>query len=128
MEDNKESLMVIVAGYQQQMNRFLESNPGLASRFNRYIHFEDYNDAELVEVFESMVATNQYVIDKGAYEVIVEALIKLRRIEGNNFSNARAVRNLFEKSIENQASRIVGINSPSRDEIRLLTADDIAQH
>ena len=126
MEDNKDSLMVIVAGYKQPMIRFLGSNPGLASRFNRHIHFDDYTDLELIEVFKSMALSNQYVIDAEAYAALQIAMSAFRSHEGDNFSNARAVRNLFEKSIEKQASRIVKINNASLEEIKLLTAEDIS--
>lgn len=128
MEDNKDSLMVIVAGYEQQMSRFLGSNPGLASRFNRYIHFDDYTDTELIEVFKSMALSKQYVIDAGAYGAIQSAMSTLRNHEGDNFSNARGVRNLFEKSIEKQASRIVNINNATLEEIQLITSQDIPIH
>jgi len=125
MEDNKDSLMVIVAGYQEEMRRFLESNPGLSSRFNRYIHFEDYCDSELVEVFKNMATSNKYEIDEGAYIAISDAMKSIRKIEAHNFSNARAVRNLFEKTIERHATRVVKIENPTLDQIQLLVFDDI---
>lgn len=125
MEDNKDSLMIIVAGYQQHMIRFLESNPGLASRFNRYIHFDDYDDMELLEVFKSLAESNHYKIKDDAYEAIRTAITVLRQREHKNFSYARGIRNLFEKTIENQATRLVRIIDPSRDEIQLLISEDI---
>jgi stage V sporulation protein K len=125
MEDNKDSLMVIVAGYQHEMSRFLESNPGLSSRFNRYIHFEDYSDNELFEVFRSMADANKYVIHKDAFVAIETVISTLRQQEYSKFSNARSIRNLFEKIIENQATRLVKINQPSRDEIQLIISDDL---
>jgi len=126
MEDNKDSLMVIVAGYQHEMSRFLESNPGLSSRFNRYVHFEDYSDNELFEVFRSMADTNKYVIHKDASAEIKGVIGALKQQEALKFSNARAIRNLFEKIIENQATRLVKINQPSRDEIQLIISDDLS--
>lgn len=125
MEDNKDSLMVIVAGYQHEMSRFLESNPGLSSRFNRYIHFEDYSDNELFEVFRSMADANKYVIHKDAFVAIETVISTLRQQEYSKFSNARSIRNLFEKIIENQATRLVKTNQPSRDEIQLIISDDL---
>jgi hypothetical protein len=125
MEDNKDSLMVIVAGYRHEMSRFLESNPGLSSRFNRYIHFEDYSDAELFEVFRRMADANKYVIHEDSFVAIEKAIIALRRKEKSRFSNARAIRNIFEKTIENQATRLVKLSQPSRDEIQLILPEDL---
>ena len=126
MEDNKESIMVIVAGYKEEISDFLESNPGLSSRFNRFIHFPDYSDAELFEVFESMAKNNQYVIREDAIDLIAYAISMLRIRQGDKFSNARAVRNLFEKTIENQASRLIRTNQLSREEIETIIPEDVS--
>ncbi|MDE6022562.1 MAG: AAA family ATPase, partial [Muribaculaceae bacterium] len=106
MEDNRDRLVVILAGYGNEMRHFIKSNPGLKSRFNRYFHFEDYSSSELWEIFNSMLGKHDYVIED-------EAKIKLRLIldkavqnHDRYFGNARYVRNLFEKIIENQAMRL----------------------
>jgi SpoVK/Ycf46/Vps4 family AAA+-type ATPase len=126
MEDNKESIMVIAAGYKEEMSDFLESNPGLTSRFNRFIHFPDYSDAELFNVFKSMAKNNQYVIREDALDLVAHAIGMLRIRQGEKFSNARAVRNLFEKTIENQASRLVRSNQLSREEIEMIIPEDVS--
>ncbi|MCR5233160.1 MAG: AAA family ATPase [Lachnospiraceae bacterium] len=107
MEDNRDRLVVIVAGYPDLMEKFISSNPGLRSRFNRYIRFEDYKDDELFEIFLGRCREQDYVVDKSVYKVLKDHIAGLRKEEGENFGNARSVRNYFEQVISNQANRIV---------------------
>ncbi|MDE6669641.1 MAG: AAA family ATPase [Muribaculaceae bacterium] len=114
MEDNRDRLVVILAGYGDKMQKFLDSNPGLRSRFSRHIVFPDYTADELTEIFRLMAAEQEYSVSD-------EALEKLRLIisaevgkKARGFGNARYIRNLFERSIERQAARITaeGIIGP----------------
>lgn len=125
MEDDRSRLVVILAGYSKEMTDFIDTNSGLQSRFNRYIHFPDYNTDELMDIFKSNAARNDYTLTD-------ESLLKLRSIISNaiatkdeKFGNARYARNLFEKTLENQASRLARSHSLSCDSLRTLLPDDI---
>ncbi len=119
MEDNRADFIVIVAGYSEEMRDFIESNPGLRSRFNKYIEFPDYTDKELYEIFKIMSYSQDYMMTKEADDYIKKHLSEMAISAGKNFANAREVRNYFERSVERQASRIV--NEASIDENTLTT-------
>ncbi len=125
MEDDRNRLVVILAGYGSEMKVFIDSNPGLQSRFNRYIHFPDYTKDELKKIFVSNASNNQYTLDN-------EAIVRLEKVMSNavenkdkNFGNARFVRNLFEKSIQNQAMRLSSQSCITEDLLSTLKAEDI---
>ena len=127
MEDNRDNLVVIVAGYTNQMENFINSNPGLRSRFNRYIQFNDYSDEELLEIFKGYATQQDYNLEEGSDEVILKSITKLRDNETGNFGNARSVRNYFENVITNQANRLMsdsGIASDT-DELMLIKCIDL---
>ena len=123
MEDHRHELAVIVAGYPAEMDVFLDSNPGLRSRFPRTIHFPDYTTDELVAIFEMLCERNDYRCD-GDARAAVGAFFD-RQPRGEGFGNGRLARNLFEDAIARQASRIVGIADPSDEQLVILTAADI---
>lgn len=104
MEDYRDDLIVIVAGYREPMERFIKSNPGLESRFNSYIHFPDYSTSELFNIFESFCTQYGHRIEPNARETLMDLFEKARHVE--NFSNARYVRNFFEKMEEALAMRL----------------------
>ena len=106
MEDNRDDFIVIVAGYTDLMQNFINSNPGLKSRFNKYIDFPDYSADELVEIFYSMCNEYQYTLTSNADKILREKLFDMEKNKDDNFANARDVRNLFEKVITNQATRL----------------------
>ena len=106
MEDNRDDFVVIVAGYTDLMQTFINSNPGLKSRFNKYIEFPDYNAEELVEIFYSMCKKYEFTLTDGAKRVLEERVRILEANKGENFANARDVRNIFEEVITNQATRL----------------------
>lgn len=125
MEDHRDDFVVIVAGYDNLMPRFIDSNPGLKSRFNKYIFFPDYNEEELFLIFKSFLQKNDYVIDDDAVELVKQHLSKLYLNRDDNFGNARDVRNLFEKMISNQANRLMNTELSSNDIIARITVEDL---
>jgi SpoVK/Ycf46/Vps4 family AAA+-type ATPase len=106
MEDNRDRLVVILAGYSAEMRAFIDSNPGLQSRFNRYIEFPDYSAEELYQIFEKNAKKSDYTISKDAEIPLKKYLAHKVANKDQNFGNARFVRNLFEKTIERQANRL----------------------
>ena len=107
MEDHRDDLIVVVAGYTEKMTKFLSSNPGMKSRFNKYITFEDYSPDELVEIFEQFCSKAVFRLTPAAKEKL-EALIRvLHEGRDETFGNGRLARNLFEAAINKQATRIV---------------------
>lgn len=122
LENDRADLVVIVAGYKKEMNDFLESNPGLKSRFGVELHFDDYSPAELIQLMHDLAEKNDYIID----ELLAEKLkIKFEEeCKEKNFSNARFVRNCFEKLIKKQASRLCQDKLFSKESLKLLTLAD----
>ena len=112
MEDHRDDLVVIVAGYTGLMKRFIDSNPGLQSRFNKYFFFEDYNGEQLMAIFESRCKKNGYVLTDEAREAAVSFFRELYENRDDNFGNARDVRNLFEDMVVRQADRLSGAETP----------------
>ncbi len=125
MEDYRDDLIIIVAGYTDLMENFLNSNPGLRSRFNKFIEFSDYNSTELYEIMDSLCAQNGFILDEGCKNYLKNLFIELYDSRDKNFGNGRTVRNIFEKAITNQANRIASqISSLSDDELMTLIRDD----
>ena len=125
MEDYRDQFIVIVAGYTKPMEVFLNSNPGLKSRFNKFIEFPDYTIEELMQIFDRNCSEYQYVIDADARDQ-VRSLIMLSRLgTPENFANAREVRNLFERIITNQARRVAQIGAPTPEDMQRITVEDL---
>jgi len=123
MEDHRDNLVVIAAGYPRLMNHFLESNPGLRSRFAREIHFPDYCATELVDIANKMINDARYRLAPGAEHQLAHEFEQALRTE--SFGNARFARRLFEAAVEHQAVRLASGERPlSRDDVHLLTAAD----
>ena len=127
MEDNRDDLIVIVAGYTDKMEEFVNSNPGLKSRFNKYIFFNDYSGSELTEIFNNMAKKQEYDTDKEAGAFVEDYLTKKATAHEENFANAREARNYLERCIERQATRIVEIENISDDDLRTLTLPDVSE-
>lgn len=125
MEDYRDDLVVIVAGYPDKMEEFLNSNPGLQSRFNKYIHFDDYSPEELLEIFGRMCEKNGYKATPEAREKVGSMLKTLYENRSENFANARTVRNLFEKLLTVQADRLATMENISDEELVTITAGDV---
>ena len=126
MEDDRNRLVVILAGYAQDMEQFIESNPGLRSRFNRYIHFEDYTADELLLIYKGFLAKYDYRIEPDAEQELLRHLEKCVSATKKDFGNARYVRNLFEKTIEAQAVRLAAMPFTDKEKLAMITVDDIA--
>ena len=125
MEDDRNRLIVILAGYGNEMQTFIDSNPGLQSRFNRYINFPDYDADELLEIYKRNLEKHKYTLDSKAEFIIKETLKTAVLQKDKNFGNARFVRNLFEKTIENQAMRLAYINSLTNEMLCTITEEDV---
>lgn len=125
MEDNRDRLVVILAGYTDEIREFIESNPGLQSRFNRYIHFNDYSTEELMDVFKYNLKRSRYKIKRDAYELLYEKVSNAVSTKDKNFGNARYVRNIFEKVIQQQANRLAKQISIVSEDLSLITKEDI---
>jgi stage V sporulation protein K len=124
MEDYRHRLVVIVAGYPRLMNAFLDSNPGLRSRFSREIVFPDYSTEELVAITGKFAADHEYVLGDGAVEVLQSVLGSAVRGEG--FGNARFARTLFEQSLNTQALRLADrLDAAGPEDLTTLNADDL---
>jgi type VII secretion ATPase EccA len=129
MEDYRHRLVVIVAGYPRLMRRFLDSNPGLRSRFSREISFPDYSTPELLAITERVAATSEYDLEEGAARELTAIFDGVRRGEG--FGNARFARTLFEQALNAQALRLAGdserpVSELEPDHLKTLEAADIA--
>lgn len=124
LEDYREDLVVIVAGYTEPMKKFFESNPGLKSRFNTFIEFEDYSPNELDRILLSICKNNDYKLDKAAEGKIHMFFEKKVSSKDENFANGRLVRNLYDDLVMNHARRVVNISNIKLDDLSLITAAD----
>jgi len=122
MEDKRERLAVIIAGYTDEIGGFIDSNPGLKSRFTRSIHFEDYTPEEMLDIFMRQAASQTYTVDDGARAALSERFARMYAGRGKDFGNGRSVRQLFEQVLERQAGRVV--EDPDCD-VAAITAADI---
>lgn len=125
MEDDRKRLVVILAGYTKEMELFINSNPGLRSRFSRYIEFPDYTAEELYEIFCLQAKKNEFELSKEASEKLMLKLTDAVAHKEKDFGNARFVRNLFEKSIEAQANRLASKTELTKQDLILITGNDI---
>lgn len=125
MEDHRDNLIVIVAGYSDLMNEFVESNPGLKSRFNKYIDFPDYNDVELIKIFEGLCNKYGLNVTPEAQLAADEYITKMEADKDKNFGNGRSVRNFFEKVLEKQAIRVTTMPNATEEEFLTIIKEDI---
>lgn len=125
MEDNRSDLIVIAAGYEREMQTFLDANPGLRSRFNKHIFFPDYTADELIRIFEYQAAKSDYRLAQQAREYLQRRFERLCANPPENFGNARNVRNYLEEAISNQANRLVENAAMDKDRLMLLELADV---
>ena len=124
MEDHREDLVVIVAGYTELMEEFIHSNPGLESRFNRFLLFADYSLDEMMGIFRMRCQKGQYALDAEAEEA-VRQFIAEENTHPETFGNARGVRNLYERILVQQANRLAGMETVTREDLMRLTKEDV---
>lgn len=127
MEDHRDQLVVILAGYRVEMESFLRMNPGLRSRCPIHIDFPDYTTSELLEIARQMAAERQYRLSPGVERRLSRLLEERRLLRGPTFGNAREVRNLLEAAIRRQAVRLVRQERTSREDLMLLSAEDFLE-
>lgn len=127
MEDDRDKLVVIVAGYTNEMKKFIDANPGLQSRFTRYINFPDYSSDDLYAIFMSRINKYAYKLDKDADKYLHKSLDETVAHKSRNFGNGRYVRNLFEQTITNQANRLGSRNNLTTEELSQITLADISE-
>ena len=125
MEDHREELVVIVAGYDNLMHSFIDSNPGLRSRFNKYFYFPDYNGEELLRILQRFCESNGYNLSEDSIPMLTEKLNEMFENREEHFGNARTIRNLFEHTINNQANRLASNNRITDAELMELSLEDI---
>ena len=125
MEDHRDDLIVIVAGYTDLMANFIHANPGLESRFNKYFYFGDYDGGQLAEIFRSICRKNGYELDEAADKAAAEAFQVLYERRDENFGNARDVRNVFEAAVACQANRVASMEAPEKKDLMALTVADL---
>ncbi|MGW1127527.1 right-handed parallel beta-helix repeat-containing protein [Streptomyces sp. NPDC002526] len=125
MEDHRDAVVVIVAGYTQEMERFLTVNPGVASRFSRTITFSDYEPAELLRIVEQQSQEQEYSLASGTGEALVKYFTELPK--GPAFGNGRTARQTFESMVERHAGRVAQLADPSTDDLTLLYPEDLPE-
>ena len=124
MEDHRDDLIVIVAGYTNLMEGFINSNPGLQSRFNKYFYFADYTGEQLIKIFDGMCKKNGYAMTDEAHETATEFFRQLYENRDENFGNARDARNLFEDMVVRQADRLSTEERPDKEALMRITKED----
>lgn len=125
MEDHRDDLIVIVAGYDEPMERFISSNPGLESRFNKYFHFPDYDGEQLYKIFLSRCSKNGYKLSRKAQTDAKKLFADMYENRGENFGNGRDVRNFFEDTVIRQANRIAAMKDPKKTDLETFTPKDL---
>ena len=127
MEDHRDEQIVIVAGYDELMHQFIDANPGLRSRFNKYFHFPDYEGEEMLRIFQRFCDTNGYTVAENVLPQLKQHFDALYENRNEHFGNARTVRNLFEQAINQQANRLVLEEDITDEELAELILADIME-
>ena len=125
MEDNREDLIVIAAGYHDEMQDFLDANPGLRSRFNRTIEFPNYDAEELLEIMTNRAKSLDYTLTDDAVQYVQDTFTRILACPPENFGNARSVRNYLDRVIHNQANRLIAENNFKEEDLTKLTLADV---
>jgi len=125
MEDDRDDFIVVVAGYTHEMTDFINSNPGLKSRFNKYIYFPDYTTSELMEIFKYMCSSHDYVLTPSAETMAETYLRGMTEAKKENFANARLVRNYFERCVDRQSTRIVQDKNITDEDLVTFVREDM---
>ncbi len=124
MEDHRDDLVVIVAGYTDLMHKFIHSNPGLESRFNRFLEFADYTPDEMMGIFKMQCKKGFYTLADGVEELVRDYIVE-ENVDPNTFGNGRGVRNIFENILVQQNNRLAAMDTITREDLMTITADDV---
>ena len=127
MEDHRDDLIVIVAGYDEPMQKFLSSNPGLESRFNKYFYFPDYTGEQLLSIFQAQCRKNSYTLSPEAEEAAGALFDRLYEERDDNFGNGRDVRNCFEDMIVRQSNRVAAMEAPTKEDLMTVLPEDLEE-
>lgn len=127
LEDYRDDLVVIVAGYSEPMEVFFKSNPGLKSRFNNFIQFEDYADAELSDILVSFISVNDYIINDNTLHYLSEKLENADSKSNSKINNARYIRNIFDNLVIEYAKRVANLVDPFQNDLQEILECDINQ-
>ena len=125
MEDHRDELIVVVAGYDEPMEKFINSNPGLQSRFNKYFYFPDYNGEQLLHIFKGQCKKNGYALTEEAEAEAKAMFEELYENRGENFGNGRDVRNVFEDTVVRQSNRVAALDAPTKDDLMQFLPEDL---
>ena len=125
MEDHRDELIVVVAGYDGPMEKFINSNPGLQSRFNKYFYFHDYNGEQLLYIFKGQCKKNGYALTEKAEAEAKAMFEELYENRGENFGNGRDVRNVFEDTVVRQSNRVAALDTPTKDDLMQFLPEDL---
>lgn len=125
MEDHRDDLIVIVAGYNEPMTKFINSNPGLESRFNKYFYFPDYTGEQLMAIFRGQCKKNGYTLSADAESAALKLFDELYAERDDNFGNGRDVRNCFEDMVVRQSNRVAAMESSTRDDLMTILPEDL---
>lgn len=125
MEDHRDELIVVVAGYDGPMEKFINSNPGLQSRFNKYFYFPDYNGEQLLHIFTGQCKKNGYALTEEAEAEAKAMFEELYENRGENFGNGRDVRNVFEDTVVRQSNRVAALDAPTKDDLMQFLPEDL---
>ena len=125
MEDHRDELIVVVAGYDGPMEKFISSNPGLQSRFNKYFYFPDYNGEQLLHIFKGQCKKNGYALTEEAEAKAKAMFEELYENRGENFGNGRDVRNVFEDTVVRQSNRVAALDAPTKDDLMQFLPEDL---
>lgn len=127
MEDHKDEFILILAGYKREMDNFLQTNPGLHSRFPIHINFPDYSKQELLQIAEQLCVKRQYQLNAQAKNTLLQLLTMPEHRLEDNFGNARTVRNIIEKAIRRQAVRLISKHFTTREELMVIEPCDLEE-
>lgn len=125
MEDHRDRLVVIVAGYTEEMSHFINANPGLQSRFNRYFNFQDYSPDELLVIFRKICEQSHFNLAEQSRDILLKKLTLLYENRDKRFGNGRLVRNIFDKTVEKQANRLSKLSKVSKEMLMTIILEDI---
>ena len=125
LEDYRDDLVVIVAGYTAPMEKFFESNPGLKSRFNTFIYFDDYNADELMSILKHLCSKDNYTLSTPTQDILSQRFRNITDAKIEQFANGRYIRNIFEEMIMNHARRVARLENPTKSQLEEMIIDDV---